>query len=140
MCKHITLVLPNRPGQVRDAAEKLAKSQINVLGFALHSEGKASFLNVFCSPHDEAYRVLELTYKQFCVEREVLVVKTPHNIGALSAILVLLQDANINLPTSYMAITETGHSALVLEIRNSADRSLAVKLLVEAGHQVVQAA
>lgn len=137
MCKHITLVLPNRPGQFFNVSEILANEGINILGFALHSEGRAGFLNLLCSSHDRAFRTLELAYKQFCVEREVLVIKTPHHVGILKEILNLLRNADINLPTSYTALTNEEDYVLVLEIRNAHDRTKAKGLLMAAGHDVL---
>jgi len=137
MCKHITLVLPNRPGEFHASTKILVAESVNILGFALHSEGRAGFLNLLCSPHDKAFSALSLVYKQFCVEREVLVVKADHHVGSLKAILALIEEAAINLPTSYMAMTKEGSSSLVLEIRNERDRTRTRDLLREAGHELL---
>ena len=65
MCQHIVLLLPNRPGEFQEAASLLSKSEVNILGYGLGSEGRGGFLYLLCHPHDKAFEVL---FSRYCLK------------------------------------------------------------------------
>lgn len=129
MNKHISLLLPNKPGQFYEAISILSRSNVNILGYGLTSEGRAGMLHLLCDPYQIAYQVLLEKYSFYCTEKEVLIIELEHKPGTLKSILEVLAHAAINLPNSYLGFSTQGMALIVLEFDNQKDLCKAKELL-----------
>lgn len=138
MCRHITILLPNRPGQFYKVASILSENKVNILGYALSSEGRPGVLYLFCHPHDLAHRVLSDVYSFYCTENEVLIVQVEHKPGSLKSILETIKNKKINLPNSYQGFTTDGNVFIVLEFDNLDNLHRAKEVLIENKFAVLE--
>lgn len=133
MCQHIVLLLPNQPGEFLRATRILSEQlpAINVLGYALSSEGRPGLLYLLCSEHGRAFKALSDKYKFYCSEREVQIVQAEHTPGKLAAILEVLAGADppLNLPNSYQAVSSSGQPLVVMEFDNKTESHRAKQVL-----------
>lgn len=132
MCQHITLILPNRPGEFYKAAKLLGENKVNIIGYHLTSEGIHGLLQLLCVPHDQAFSILKAKYKGYCSKREIIIVRIPNTPGQLYRVLFILQEKCLNLPNSYQFSTSGGNAFAVLELNGEEDTKKAKDLLTGA--------
>ncbi len=138
MCKHITVVLPNRPRQFYEVTKLLSDAGINVLGYTLVSEGRSGIVHLLCDDHALAFRTLEARYKHYCSEKEAIIVAVPHESGQLKRVIEIIADAEINLPNSYQAVTTKCTALLVMDFDSQLDLKRAATVLSENGVNLLQ--
>jgi hypothetical protein len=132
VCKHLRVVIPNEPGEAAGAIEQLlasAPGDFNVLGYMLADHGDAGVLHLLVTHHDKALLVLKDKYKNRVAEKEVIIASVPNKPGELLPLLETIAAENLNVRTSYQAVSETGTALIVLELNNPQDRTKAAKLL-----------
>src|ERR1700683_4990005 len=118
MCRHITLLLPNRPGEFFKVAKTLGDAGVNIIGFHLASERLSGILQLICDDQKKGYQVLRAHYKYYCTEREVLAIKLRNEPGQLSKALELLQQRSINLANAYQFDVRGGNVVVILEFES----------------------
>ena len=137
MCRHISILLPNRPGEFFAASKVLRDQGVNVLGYQLSSQGSFGILHVLCSNHDKAHKLLFQKYQYYCNEKHVLICKVEHSPGSLMEILTVLENKNLNLENSYQALDSSGNIMVVIELIDRSQTSLSEDALGEAGVDVI---
>lgn len=137
MGKHITIVLPNKPGQFHETASILHKNNVNILGYGLFLEGRAGILHILCEPHQTALQVLQSRYSYYCTEKEVLIVEVEHKPGALQSVLNIIVEENINISTSYQGFTEKGFAQIVLEFDTKSDLITIMEILETKNFKII---
>ncbi len=137
MCEHISITLPNRPGEMMEVSRILASGNINILGFSLSSEGRSGILYLLCSEHDRAFKVLSSRYSFYCSERKVLVVETENSPGKMNEILTCLNALKINLDVAYQATRRDSEILLILEFDDESYIKPAEGILIEKGFSVL---
>lgn len=115
MCKHITIALPNRPGEFYNVTSLLSNAGINILALTLVAHGRSGSAHMLCSPHQAAFQMLFSEYKFYCSEKEVVVVSLEHRVGAVQEVFEVLSQAEINLPNCYLGLTDAKDALVVLE-------------------------
>lgn len=114
MCKHISLVLPNRHGEFLNATSLLADAKINVLGFSATSSGRTTLAYMLCDRHKEAMRILEKKYSFYCSEKDVLIARVRNTPGNLNNIISAIATCEINISVSYQALMDESNDALLV--------------------------
>ncbi len=137
MCKHITLLMPNRPGQLHEVTLLLKEKAINILGHGLSCGRRSGVLYTLCYPHDLAFRLLREKYSYYCTEAEVLVVKSEHRPGSLNSILKIVHDENINVANSYQSFSSEGDVLIVLEFDSEKDLNTVQEILLRNHYDVM---
>ena len=138
MCGHISIILPNRPGELARISGHLESANINILGFQLASEGSFGIVHILCDPHLQAFEILRREYRYYCSEKKVLIVEVQHVPGALSRILSVLALNEINLENSYQALLPTDRIIVVLELRDRTATAEAERLLLAQEFNVLE--
>ncbi|MGP1354565.1 MAG: hypothetical protein ACTS1Z_14710 [Parasphingopyxis sp.] len=138
MCDHISLLLPNRPGEFRRVTRVLQENQINILGYGLTSEGNTGILHVLCSDHDFAYRALFQEYRYYCNQAPVLICPVSHDPGQLHNVLQALYDNDLNVEMAYQAVDMTGQFLQIFQLADRARTESAQELLRASGVDVLQ--
>ena len=138
MCKHISVLLPNRPGEMWGVADVLAQSGINILGYQLTSHGNSGSLHILCSDHDAAYVALFQKYGYYCNQSEVLICTAAHEPGEIRKILEVFSEASLNVESSYQAATSAGDVIVVFELVNRENTKAAENVLLDAGISVLK--
>ena len=137
MCQHISIVLPNRPGELSRVCAILACNSINILGHQIASQGNSGMLHLLCDPHKQAYQKLRGEYRFYCNDKKVLIVSATHVPGEFSRVLRFLSERDLNLDSSYQAMFQR-QILLVLELRDRESTQLAEKLLLRSNVEVLQ--
>lgn len=137
MCKHISLTIPNVPGEFLKVVKLLQRSHINILGHLLASERQTGTVNLFCDNHRDAFNILSSEYKFFCVEREVIALSVGPTPGEAEPILSCIASYELGLQNSYLAFSELQKRIFILEFRNDSDTEKAVELLKADGFHVL---
>lgn len=138
MCKHITVLLPNRPGELRRITSLLSAENVNILGYQLVSEGNIGIAHILADPHLNAYVILRREFNFYCREREIVAVQTQQKPGQLHQILLSLEDGEFNIENSYQAFLPSGEVLVVLEITNPELRQKAEAAIASAGFKLVK--
>jgi hypothetical protein len=138
MCKHITVLLPNRPGELRRITSLLSAENVNILGYQLVSEGNIGIAHILADPHLHAYDVLRREFNFYCREREIIAVETHQTPGQLHQILLCLEDDQFNIENSYQAFLPSGEVLVVLEIIDPDLRKQAEDAIVAGGFKLVK--
>jgi hypothetical protein len=133
MCKHITLLLPNRPGELFKVAERLGAAQINIIGFHVAADGRSSILQLVCDKPNTAFETLHAHYKYYCTQREVLAVRLRDQPGELSRVLEVLSDRALNLTNVYQLEGADGEALVILELASPVETEQAVEALMDKG-------
>jgi hypothetical protein len=137
MCNHISIVLPNRPGELGKVCAMLACNSVNILGHQLASQGNSSIVHLLCDPHERAYDTLRREYRFYCNEKKVLIVAATHVPGEFGRILRHLSERELNLESSYQAVLDN-QILLVLELKDRESTTVAEKLLLKSSLGVLK--
>lgn len=140
MCKHISIFIPNRPGEFFRVVSVLGNQPqpINIVGFQLTTEGELGILKLLCSPHNLAFAVLQGHYRFYCAEKEVLVIQLVNKPNQLAPILGILNTHGINLLNSYTVISEASEPLVVLEFDSAEATKYAAERMREAGFAILR--
>lgn len=138
MCTHISLLLPNRPGEFYKVAELLGQNEINVLGYKLTSQGNSGLLHILCSNANLAYNVLFQRYRYYCNSSSVLICPAAHEPGALLKVLAVLDEKELNVENSYQATNSDGKIIVVFELIDREQTGLAESYLRDSGVDVLE--
>jgi hypothetical protein len=130
----LSVFLENRPGQLRELSEVLAKAGLNIVTLALADTEQFGILRLIMEDWQKAKTVLEAAG---CVVKitEVLAIEVADQPGGLTRILELVDGAGLNIEYMY-AFTEKrlGKAALVFRF---ADPDRALRVLQAGGINVV---
>lgn len=138
MCKHISILLPNRPGEMRGVADVLAHNGINILGYQLAAHGNSGSLHILCSDHDAAYISLFQKYGYYCNQSEAMICAAAHQPGEVRKILDVFDEASLNVENSYQATTSSGEVIVVFELVDRENTKSAENVLADAGISVMK--
>jgi hypothetical protein len=131
MCNHISVVLPNRPGELGRVAAILAAADVNILGHQSVSQGNSSIVHLLCDSHDRAFERLRKEYRFYCNQKKVLIVAASNAPGQLSNVLQHLASNSVNLESSYQAVL--GDQFLfVFELKDREATEIAERILLES--------
>lgn len=109
--KQLTVLVPNKPGQVAALTAALAVQGINVESFDVESHGEDGLVVLTVDRYDEALRALrDAGYR--AVTQDTLLIRLDDRPGALAMIAVRLKDAGLDLRSMHI-VRRTGDSSIV---------------------------
>lgn len=106
----LNLRLANSPGSLGSVTALLSTERVNILAMSLEAAGH---LRLVVDNHVHGAAVLREHHHQV-TERDVIVVTVSDSPGALSPVLRLVNDANVNVEYAYGGGSEAGATATVV--------------------------
>jgi hypothetical protein len=106
----LNLRLPNSPGALVRVCRALADERVNILAASLEANGS---LRLVVDNHVRALAVLREQHHQV-IERQVLVIGTPHQPGGLAPALQLVASAGVNVEYAYSGVGDAAGAASVV--------------------------
>ena len=111
--KQLTVLAPNKPGQLAAIAEALAAGGVNIEHFDVESHGAHGIIVLTVDRYGDALRLLlDAGFK--AVTQETLLVRLEDKPGALAKVAVRLKDAGIDLRSMHIVRREAGVSIVSL--------------------------
>jgi hypothetical protein len=99
--KQLTVLVPNRPGQVAAITEALALHGINLESFDVESHGADGLIVLTVDRYDDALRALRDAGFR-AITQDTLLIRIEDKPGALAMIAVRLKDANLDLRSMHI--------------------------------------
>jgi hypothetical protein len=99
--KDLSVMLPDKPGQLFKATDAIAKRGINIEGYCVVPTGKEAIVHLLTSDPTGAKKALEEAGFKVREELEAVVVQVPDRPGALASVLRPIADAEYNVEVSY---------------------------------------
>jgi hypothetical protein len=131
----ISVFLENKPGQLKEACDKLAAARINMLTLSLADTKYFGILRIVVQDWSHAQEILKEA--GFVVNvAEVLAVEVPDRPGGLAEILGPLEAAGLNV--EYMYAFAFGHGDRAVMILRISDTDAAIAALKAAGVNMVE--
>lgn len=116
MCRHLTIIVRNEPGEVLRIAEYLERKEVNIIAFHISYTGPQSgYVQLACDDHVKALASLSAKYKNFVFESEVIAIRAEHQPGSLARILSIFKDYGININNAYQTINKDGMAIIIIE-------------------------
>ena len=133
--QQISVFLENKPGQLKEACDRLAAAGVNMLTLSLADTRNFGILRILVQDWQHAREIL--TQAGFAVNvTEVLAVEVPDRPGGLADILGPLEAAGLNV--EYMYAFTFGHADKAVMILRFNNIDAAIVALQEAGISMVE--
>jgi hypothetical protein len=122
--KQLTVLVPNKPGQVAILTEKLAERSVNIESFDVESHGEDGLVVLIVDKYDEALRALrDAGYR--AITQDTLLIRLEDRPGALAKIAVRLKDAGLDLRSMHI-VRRSGDATIVSLVADDNVRAAAV--------------
>ena len=122
--KQLTVLVPNKPGQVAILTEKLAERSVNIESFDVESHGEDGLVVLIVDKYDEALRALrDAGYR--AITQDTLLIRLEDRPGALAKIAVRLKDAGLDLRSMH-TVRRSGDATIVSLVADDNVRAAAV--------------
>lgn len=132
--KQISVFLENKKGRLYEAAEVLAKANLNIRALSIADTSEFGILRLIVPEPDKAKKVLEKN--GFTVrENNVIAVVVSDQPGGLAEVLKVLNDAQINVEYLYAFVEKKAKKAVVVMRTENIDE--AVRALKHGGITVL---
>ena len=102
MAKELTVILPNRPGQLAALASAHGKAGVNIESIAAVVAGGRGTIHIVVKNAAAAKRALKAAKIRVTKQREVLEVRLANKPGSLARVARRLGNAKVNVDTLYM--------------------------------------
>jgi hypothetical protein len=122
--KQLTVLVPNKPGQIAILTEKLAERSVNIESFDVESHGEDGLIVLMVDRYDEALRALrDAGYR--AITQDTLLIRLEDKPGALAKIAVRLKDAGLDLRSMHI-VRRSGESSIVSLVASDNAQAAAV--------------
>ncbi len=117
--KQLTVLAPNKPGQLAAITEALAAGDVNIESFDVATHGADGVIVLTVDRYGDALRLLlDAGFK--AVTQDTLLVRLEDKPGALAKVAVRLKDAGIDLRSMHIVRRDAGVSIASLVADNNA--------------------
>lgn len=131
--KQLTVLAPNKPGQLAAIAEALAAGGVNIESFDVATHGADGVIVLTVDRYGDALRLLlDAGFK--AVTQDTLLVRLEDKPGALAKVAVRLKDAGIDLRSMHIVRRDAGVSIASLVADNNARAAEVLGELVIGAH------
>lgn len=131
----LSVFLENKSGRLARVTRVLGEKQVNIRALSVADTTDFGILRIIVDRPEEAYRALK--EEGFVVtQTDVIAVCIPDKPGGLGGVLVVLEEAGINIEYLYAFVgnTNTGNALVIFRVE---DCDRAVEVLVAKGVRVV---
>lgn len=111
--KQISVFIENRSGRLRDVAEALGGSGINIRALSLADTSDFGILRLIVDKPDETLDVLRKAHFTLS-ETDVIAVEVRDKPGGLSEVLAVLGNAGINVEYMYAFVEKSSGNAVMI--------------------------
>ncbi len=118
MPKELTVVLPNRPGQLAALADALGKARVNIKSMSASTARGKGTIRVIPSDASAAKRALKKAKIRVSKEREVLEVRLADKPGALARVANRLAKKKVNIDSLYLLGTSGKRATVAVGVKN----------------------
>ncbi len=133
MIKQIAVFLENKAGKASDCCKVLKDAGVNLLALSIADTKDFGILRIIARNNDKALNALKQAgYLASMVE--LVGVEVPDQSGALSDLLILLGDNEINVEYMYSYAEADGHAKIAFK---TSTPEQAVEILQKAGAKVL---
>ena len=109
--KQLTVLVPNKPGQLAILTEKLAECSVNIESFDVESHGEDGLIVLTVDRYDEALRAMrDAGYR--AITQDTLLIRLDDKPGALATVALRLRDAGLDLRSMHI-VRHTGAFSIV---------------------------
>lgn len=133
--KQLSVFVENKQGKLADTVKSISEAGINIRAMSIADTKDFGILRLIVSDNDKAIDMLKDDV--IVTVTEVVAVKMNDKVGALSDILTVLSNENINVDYMYAFTVPNNHGAYVVLRVN--DVEFAEKALKVNGHETVDA-
>lgn len=133
MIKQIAVFLENQAGKASACCKTLKEAGVNLLAISIADTKEFGILRLITDADEKALKSLRSAgYLASIVE--LVGVEVPHQTGALSDLLILLGDGNVNVEYMYSYAEADGHAKIAFK---TGTPEKAVEILGKAGAKVL---
>ena len=133
MIKQIAVFLENQAGKASACCKTLKEAGVNLLAISIADTKEFGILRLITDADEKALKSLRSAgYLASIVE--LVGVEVPHQTGALSDLLILLGDGNVNVEYMYSYAEADGHAKIAFK---TGTPEKAVEILKKAGAKVL---
>ena len=112
--KQLTVFIENRGGRLSEVLDVLKKSDVNILSLSLADTTEFGLLRLIVS--DAALGKEKLSEAGFSsLLSDVSIIKIPHKVGSLQALLKMIDENGINIEYMYGLSIESDEAYIVLK-------------------------
>ena len=112
--KQLTVFIENRGGRLSEVLDVLKKSDVNILSLSLADTTEFGLLRLIVS--DAALGKEKLSEAGFSsLLSDVSIIKIPHKVGSLQALLKMIDENGINIESMYGLSIESDEAYIVLK-------------------------
>lgn len=127
MAKELTVVLPNKPGQLAMLAGALGKAGVNIESMAASTAGGKGTIKIVPSDPAAAKRALKAAKIRVAKEREVLEVRLADKPGSLARVTKRLAKAKVNIDSVYLLDKTKKRAVVAVGVTNVAAAKKALR-------------
>jgi len=121
--KQLTVLVPNKPGQLAIITEKLAERSVNIESFDVESHGSDGLIVLTVDRYDDALRALrDAGYR--AITQDTLLIRIEDKPGALAEIAVRLTGAGLDLRSMHI-VRRSGEFSIVSLVASDNARAAA---------------
>jgi hypothetical protein len=124
--KQLTVLVPNKPGQLAIIAEVLAKHSVNIDSFDVESHGDDGLIVLMVDKYDEALRALRDGGFR-AITQDTLLIRLEDKPGALAAVAARLKDAGLDLRSMHIVRHSGAFSIVSLVASDNAGAAAILK-------------
>lgn len=116
MCRHITVLFRNVPGEFAGVAKLLNAEGVNIIAFHVATAGSSGgYAQLVCDDQMKALVVLKGVYQTYAYASEVIAIRAETVPGSLYDILSQLLLHKVNIETAYQTLDKQGRVIIVIE-------------------------
>lgn len=115
--KQLTLIVPNRPGQLARVTQALAAKQLNINAITIVDTADYGLLRMVVDNPERAATVLREAGYDVCTD-DVLAISIPNRPGELAKLAQALAKVRVNISYIYSGSAGRNNALIVLKVNN----------------------
>ena len=117
IAKQLTLIVPNRVGQLARVTQALAEKRLNINAISIVDTADYGLLRMVVDDPERAATVLREAGYDVCTD-DVLAITVPNRPGELARLTQALAKVRVNISYIYSGSAGRGNALIVLKVNN----------------------